>query len=365
MTPHNPPFRVHLTHFLGLLTNCYNLCHHIRQNRRLGRTHNALDNLQQVLFASINKLQDQFNSLHQQYQAHLDLGDERAKRVLLSKYNDLEGVAARLDAIAFKYERLGRHGDGKRRVETPGFREMGRRCEIAVREVAIDVGELARRLEKSAKVPRQSQPQLNPQAQKTPQSGVNTSHPLRPQPQQIHISPAYQVRYQPQRNPIPLPKPEARTATPLQNSFKHAHRVSQPDIPTVPPPQPSSKQKHKQTSPTPQPPNLPKPIRSSKNASSAQPSDHQASKTLPVSPPHPRKASPPLSPQTLDNLFTHARSSWIAERDPEGDVIYRNVLDLRDCRWERPDGGFVRDAGQEGDVRRIRGRSWERRRKDE
>ncbi|RDW91566.1 hypothetical protein BP5796_02731 [Coleophoma crateriformis] len=363
MTPHNPPFRVHLTHFLGLLTNCYNLCHHIKQNRRLGRTHNALDNLQQVLFASINKLQDQFNSLHRQYQAHLDLGDERAKHVLLSKYSDLEGVAARLDAIAFKYERPGRHGDGRRRVETPGFREMGRRCEIAVREVAIDVDELARRLEKSAKAPRQSQPQSKSQAQKNPQSGVNASHPLGFQAQQVQTSPAYRVRYQSQRNLIPLAKPEARTATPLQNSSKQTHRVSQPDVPTVAPPQLSSK--HKQTSPTLPPPNLRKIISSSKNASSAQPSDHQAPKTLPVSPPHQRKVSPPLSPHTLDKLVKHARSSWIAERGPEGDVIYRNVLDLRDCRWERPDGGFVRDAGQEGDVRRIRGRSWERRRKHE
>ncbi|TVY31631.1 hypothetical protein LSUB1_G008489 [Lachnellula subtilissima] len=114
----DPKLFTGVTQLLAEMTKCYQLCDAIRENRRLGSTHEALDKLQSDIKHGVWNIQNAYDELRDDYGSRVELGDETARTTLNRAVRTVQSnIQTRLSEIAY------RQRDSQNR-ENPGFRKL-------------------------------------------------------------------------------------------------------------------------------------------------------------------------------------------------------------------------------------------------
>jgi hypothetical protein len=149
-------FKQHISQLLSDLTRCYELCETIRETRRLGSKHEALDSLQKGLKSSAGHLSIEFNSLRKVFGPRMDFGDETSRYQVKSNIREIEvDIEGQLSDIA------NRRNDG-----LPGFRDMLRHVRRVEDSITNTLETLAQRLERPTEMKLEKKPDKKPETLK-------------------------------------------------------------------------------------------------------------------------------------------------------------------------------------------------------
>ncbi|TVY91645.1 hypothetical protein LAWI1_G006808 [Lachnellula willkommii] len=111
-------FQQQVTQLLAEVTKCYEFCDAVRENRRLGSTHEALDTLQYGIKSSAWNIQNAYGELRDDYGSRVELGDETARTALNRAIRTVQSnIQARLSEIAYRQR-------DSHEPENPGFRML-------------------------------------------------------------------------------------------------------------------------------------------------------------------------------------------------------------------------------------------------
>jgi hypothetical protein len=147
-------FMQQVTQLLAEMTRCYEFCDAIRANRRLGSTHEALDDLQSRIKQSAYKIQHEYGILWRVFGSRIELGDETARNALNRAIRTVQSnLEPRLSDIA--YRRRDSHDP-----ENLGFRKLGEKMTKIEMDVLEELENLATRFENitKSKVPKPTTP---------------------------------------------------------------------------------------------------------------------------------------------------------------------------------------------------------------
>lgn len=121
-------------------TRCYELCENIRDNRRLGHRHEALDSLQDGIKSTVKAISIEYTSLQKVFGSPMDFGDAVSRQQIKEIIREIElDIQNRLSDIA-----------NRRTSGAPGFRDMLRHITRLEYSISDALAALARRLEKLA-----------------------------------------------------------------------------------------------------------------------------------------------------------------------------------------------------------------------
>lgn len=158
-------FKQQVGQLLAELAKCNELCNAIRENRRVGSVHQALDNLQSGFKDSASRIQVEYAASRKIIGSRMELGDETSRSFLSRAIRDvLSSIQPRLHDVA--YRRRESHDP-----QLPGFRDLSRKLANIEADVLDALNDLARRIDaakpeipkpttfKHAPKPQQQQPQ--------------------------------------------------------------------------------------------------------------------------------------------------------------------------------------------------------------
>ena len=142
-------FRQQMLQLLSELTRCYELCNSVRQNRRIGSKHEALDSLQDGLASSISGLQIEYDTQRAAVGARMDIGDEQARHEISHSTRIVTNdIRTRLEDIAFKRDSSDGHSSSSRgRSHGPRFRDLLKKWYRTESNVEDTLQRLSHRLE--------------------------------------------------------------------------------------------------------------------------------------------------------------------------------------------------------------------------
>jgi hypothetical protein len=157
------PFKQQITQLLSELNRCHELCMAIRQNRKLGPTTDALDNLQSTLASDASSIQTSFVTLRKLLGSHMDLGDDSSRNALNRSIREVQSeIEPKLADIAYKRREKGE-------TEVPGFRELTRKWKKIEESVDSTLEALGQRIEESKSTPPPKQHKTEPKPEKKSQ----------------------------------------------------------------------------------------------------------------------------------------------------------------------------------------------------
>ncbi|TVY40685.1 hypothetical protein LOCC1_G007685 [Lachnellula occidentalis] len=111
-------FKQQVTQLLAEMTTCYQFCDAIRENRRLGSTHEALDKLQSDIKHGAWNIQSAYDELRHDCGSRVELGDEMARTALNRAIRTVQSnIQTRLSEIAYRQR-------DSHNPENPGFRKL-------------------------------------------------------------------------------------------------------------------------------------------------------------------------------------------------------------------------------------------------
>lgn len=111
-------FKQQITQLLAEVTKCYQFCDAVRENRRLGSTHEALDKLQYGIKSSAWNIQNAYGELRDDCGSRVELGDETACTTLNRAIRTVQSnIQTRLSEIAYRQR-------DSHEPENPGFRKL-------------------------------------------------------------------------------------------------------------------------------------------------------------------------------------------------------------------------------------------------
>jgi hypothetical protein len=154
-------FKQQVAQLVSEITRCFELCDAIRTNRRLGSTHEALDQLQLGLKDSAHEIQIEYGTLRNVIGSRMELGDETARTTLTKAIRDVQSsIQPRLNDIAYRRR-------DSRDPEVPGFRELSRKLAKVEGGVLEALESLGRRLgEPKPEIPKPTTTPKQPQKPK-------------------------------------------------------------------------------------------------------------------------------------------------------------------------------------------------------
>jgi len=146
-------FKQQVAQLVSEITRCFELCDAIRTNRRLGSTHEALDQLQVALKTSANDIQIEYGTLRNVIGSRMELGDEAARTTLTKAIREVQSnIQPRLNDIAYRRR-------DSRDPEVPGFGELSRKLAKVDGGVLEALESLGRRLaEPKPEIPKPTAP---------------------------------------------------------------------------------------------------------------------------------------------------------------------------------------------------------------
>ena len=146
-------FKQQVTQLLSEFNHCLELCNAVLANRRLGSTHQAMDNLQTGLTLSTQSISTEFNTLRKLIGSRMDLGDDTARNSLNRAIREVQSdIQSRLTDIAYP-----KVDHERREQKAPGFRELLKKLERIEYDVSLNLESLGQRLQ-AAKAPKPSTP---------------------------------------------------------------------------------------------------------------------------------------------------------------------------------------------------------------
>jgi len=132
------------------LERCAELCHSVRVNRHISRTHEGLDNLESTLRLAPGTITLSYEAAKQHVGSRMDLGDDIARDEMIRHISEVQShIGAKLEDLAHP-SRPRRKGE----KESAGFKGLLRQWKITEASVTYTVSDLRKRIEwNSAKKP--------------------------------------------------------------------------------------------------------------------------------------------------------------------------------------------------------------------
>jgi len=162
MSPSPNAFRLLFFRLQSELTRCYELCIAVRQNRRIGNKHEALDGLEEGLASTISSLQIEYDTLYRIVGSRMDLGDEVARSELNHTISALSNdIRTRLEDVAYKRESSDGYSQSSRGRRTrPGFNDLARKLNRLEAIVEDTLACLSHRLDPMLLLPATPEPKV-------------------------------------------------------------------------------------------------------------------------------------------------------------------------------------------------------------
>jgi len=146
-------FKQQVAQILAEMTKCYQFCDAVRENRRLGSTHEALDKLQSDIKHGAWNIQSAYDELRDDYGSRVELGDETARTALNRAIRTVQSnIQTRLSEIAYRQR-------DSHNPENPGFRKLNDKMTNVEADVLDDLESLGTRFKNATmEVPKPTTP---------------------------------------------------------------------------------------------------------------------------------------------------------------------------------------------------------------